>query len=70
MLVVGLRGLLLYFVPAVPLVVPLVSRHSCGHGPVNGYRLRRGPQKGRFAKAGYRLSILTPEQVTDSLHLL
>ena len=56
MLVVGLRGLLLYCGPAVPPAVPSVSRQSCGRGPVNGYRLRRGPQNGHFAKAGYSLS--------------
>ena len=54
MLVVGLRGLVLYCAPAIPPAVPLVSWQICGRGPVNGYRLRRGPQKGRFAKAGYR----------------
>ena len=47
MLVVGLRGLLLYCCPAVPPALPLVSRQSCGHGPVNGCRLLR-TSKGPF----------------------
>jgi hypothetical protein len=55
MLVVGLRGLLLYCAPAVPPAVSLVNWQSCGRGLVNGHQLWRGPQKGHFAKAGYRL---------------
>jgi hypothetical protein len=55
LLLVGLRGLLLYCAPAVPPALPLVSRQSCRCGPVNGYRLESGPQKGHFAKAGYSL---------------
>ena len=37
MLVVDLRGLLLYCASAVPPALPLVSWQSCGHGQMIGY---------------------------------
>ena len=32
-----MRGLLLYFAPGIPPALPLFSRQSCGHVPVNGF---------------------------------
>ena len=51
----GLRGLLLYCAPVVPPALPLVSQQSWGCGPVSGYRLVSGPQRGHFAEGGYSL---------------
>ena len=55
MLVVCLRGLILYCAPPVPSPLPLFIRQSLG---VFGEWLSTpcGPHKGRFAKAGYNLS--------------